>query len=98
MPHPSGPCVLVVEDNETLLETITAVFEKQGLSVLSATTGEDALALLRERGAAVDWLFTDVRLPGGIDGWRVAEEFRFAHPFRPPSPRRAAPSAPALRC
>lgn len=77
------PRVLVVEDNEILLETIAAVFEREGLDVLTATTGEDALALLREHGAGIDWLFTDIVLPGVIDGWMVADEYRLSHPLRP---------------
>lgn len=83
MTTPSGPRVLVVEDNEILLETLAAVFERQGLSVVTATTGEDALLLLREHGAGIDWLFTDIRLPGLIDGWTVADEYRLSHPLRP---------------
>ena len=79
----ASPRVLVVEDNEILLETIAALFERQGLSVLTAMTGEDALALLREHGGGIDWLFTDIRLPGMIDGWMVADEYRLSHPLRP---------------
>lgn len=77
------PRVLVVEDNDILLETITAVFEAQGLTVLTAMSGEDALQLLRAHGAAIDWLFTDIQLPGIIDGWMVADEYRLSHPLRP---------------
>jgi two-component system, OmpR family, response regulator len=77
------PRVLVVEDNEILLETVTALFERQGLTVVTATTGEQALSVLREHGAKIDWLFTDIRLPGMIDGWMVADEYRLSHPLRP---------------
>ena len=31
----------------------------------------------------VDWLYVDVRLPGVIDGWRIADEFHLSHPQRP---------------
>ena len=41
------------------------------------------VALLRERGAAIDWLLTDIGLPGVIDGWMVADEYRLSHPLRP---------------
>ena len=46
-------------------------------------TGEAALTILRDRGAAIDWLFTDIHLPGLIDGWTVAHAFRAIHPDRP---------------
>ena len=32
--------------------------------------GEEALSILRDRQQEIDWLFTDIRLPGVIDGWR----------------------------
>jgi two-component system, OmpR family, response regulator len=38
---------------------------------------------IKDRAPTIDWLFTDIRLPGCIDGWRVADEFRLTHPFRP---------------
>lgn len=78
-----APRVLVVEDNEILLETLAAAFAHRGLSVLTAANGEDALMLLREHGSGIDWLFTDIHLPGTIDGWTVADEYRLSHPLRP---------------
>ena len=75
--------VLVVEDDYISLEIITALFEHAGLKVHAASSGEAALTILRDRGATIDWLFTDVRLPGILDGWVVADEYRLRHPFRP---------------
>ena len=43
--------------------------------------GEDALAILRSEH--VDWLLTDIRLPGLVDGWIVGSEFTITHPLRP---------------
>lgn len=51
--------------------------------MLEAETGEAALELLRLYDGVIDWLFTDIRLPGAIDGWHVAFEYRFHHPMRP---------------
>lgn len=75
--------VLVVEDDYVSLEIITALFERAGLTVRAASSGEAAMTILRDRGAEIDWLFTDVRLPGLLDGRDVAEAYRLAHPFRP---------------
>ncbi|MFE1601479.1 response regulator [Methylobacterium sp. ID0610] len=75
--------VLIVEDNYLLLEMLTAVFAQEGLNSLAASSGEAALTLLRRHGPAVDWLFTDIRLPGLIDGFDVAEAYRALHPARP---------------
>ena len=75
--------VLVVEDSFMLLEIIAQLCASQGTRVIEASSGEAALTILRERGATIDWLFTDINLPGLIDGWTVAEAFRAAHPDRP---------------
>ena len=75
--------VLFVEDEAELRLPVLCSLERSGFRVLTATTGEEALDTLRSRAGQVDWLFTDIRLPGLIDGWRVADEFRFSHPLRP---------------
>ena len=75
--------VLIVEDSYLLLEIIASLCETHGIRVIEASTGEAALTILRDRGDAVDWLFTDIHLPGLIDGWMVAHAFRAIHPDRP---------------
>ncbi|ACA17121.1 response regulator receiver protein [Methylobacterium sp. 4-46] len=65
--------VLVVEDELLLLDLVTAELEDAGLTVIQAGTAEAALAALAGE-AAIDLLFTDIRLPGAMDGWRLAEE------------------------
>ena len=64
--HP-GPHVLVVDDEPALLDSLTKVLEKEGLAVLAAETGDEALSLLRRESVAV--LVTDLMLPGltGLD-------------------------------
>lgn len=78
-----APSVLIVEDNYLLLEMLTSLCEQQGIRVLSASSGEDALTMLRRGGGDIDWLFTDISLPGLIDGWEVAEAYRAFHRGRP---------------
>ncbi|MBX9930443.1 MAG: response regulator [Methylobacterium sp.] len=90
--------VLLVEDNYVLLEMLTNLCERAGLKVFAASSGEDALTLLRRSGGRIDWLFTDINLPGLIDGWTVAEAYRAFNPRRPViyasvSPRPARVSA-----
>jgi two-component system, OmpR family, response regulator len=75
--------VLIVEDNYLLLEMLTSLCEQQGIRVFSASSGEDALTMLRQRADEIDWLFTDISLPGLIDGWEVAAAYRERHPRRP---------------
>lgn len=74
--------VLVVEDEEMLLNAVSMEFEDAGFAVLRAGTAEEAYGLLQE-GRAVDLLFTDIRLPGQLDGWDLAERARALHPALP---------------
>jgi CheY-like chemotaxis protein len=78
-----APRVLIVEDNFLLLDMLTIQCERAGLTAVAASSGEDALTLLRTRGADFDWLLTDINLPGMIDGWTVALAFREVRPGRP---------------
>ncbi|NEU11471.1 response regulator [Methylobacterium sp. BTF04] len=79
----NGRQVLVVEDNYLLLEMLTTLCEREGAQVVAASSGEAALALIREKGAKLDWLLTDINLPGLIDGWTVADAYRTVNPDRP---------------
>ena len=75
--------VLVVEDEAAVRESLCRALAGAGYAVLSAATGEEAIEVLWRHKERVEWLFTNVRLPGAVDGWRVAEEFHFSHPLRP---------------
>ncbi len=72
-----------MEDNFLLLNMLTIQFELVGLTVIAVSSGEAALTALRTLGASVDWLLTDINLPGLIDGWTVAEAYRDLRPDRP---------------
>lgn len=68
MHHPASAVrVLIVEDEVMLLDVITAHLEEVGYDVIPAVTAEIALDIL-QRGDPVDILFTDIRLPGAMDG------------------------------
>jgi two-component system OmpR family response regulator len=77
------PVVLLVEDEALLRLTVAEALHDRGFAVKEACHGEEALEILREKGADIDLLFTDIRLPGPINGWHVAFAFRFIHPLRP---------------
>jgi DNA-binding response OmpR family regulator len=70
-PSPESGPVLVVEDDDALRLFLVSVLEQKGYRVISAGTGEEALALLGEQEARVAVL--DIGLPG-MDGFAVAEQ------------------------
>lgn len=70
-----GLTVMVVEDEPLVRDIIVLELEDAGYDVVEAPDGATALALL-EDGCDVDLLFTDIRMPGGVDGWQLAERAR----------------------
>lgn len=72
------PTVLLVEDEEGLREVVFEALVRAGWEAYQAATGEDALAQIA-RHPRIDALFTDIRLPGTVNGWDIAEAFRARH-------------------
>lgn len=64
--------VLVLEDDASVREQAVALLEETVLDVVTCATGDEAVALLRERGGEVAMVFTDVDLPGTLDGVALA--------------------------
>src|SRR5215217_1172606 len=75
--------ILVVEDEPITREILVRYLERAGFAICSCWTGEEALSILETHGADIDWLLTDINLPGCIDGWVVGAEFHFRYPLRP---------------
>jgi two-component system NtrC family sensor kinase len=67
----SGATVLIVEDDEEVMRFATEVLRDSGYRVVTARDGASALRLI-ERDADIALLFTDVVLPGGMDGRQLA--------------------------
>ena len=65
--------VLVVEDDDDVRAHSAEILEELGYRVLEAPNGPSALEIL-ERQPDVALLFTDVGLPGGMNGRQLAEE------------------------
>jgi signal transduction histidine kinase/ActR/RegA family two-component response regulator len=64
--------VLVVEDDQFVRSYAVNCLESLGYRVIPAIDGADALQKLANGGNA-DVLFTDIVMPGGINGWELAE-------------------------
>jgi two-component system NtrC family sensor kinase len=71
--------ILVVEDDEQVNSFATEALRDSGYRVLSAADGPTALQRL-EGEAKIDMLFTDVVLPGGMNGRQLADEVRRRRP------------------
>lgn len=71
--HPSL-VVLVVEDEPLVRMTAADELEEAGFQVLEAANADVALTVLEARADEVQVLFTDVDMPGSMDGMALAEK------------------------
>ena len=71
IPLGSGEIVLIVEDNAGLRNLAVKIVSSLGYKTVEASDASSALAIL-DGGAPVDVLFTDIVLPRGMNGARLA--------------------------
>jgi DNA-binding response OmpR family regulator len=69
----SEELVLVADDDEDILLLVTTRLRRDGFEVVSASSGDAALALARERRPSIAVL--DIGMPG-LDGLEVLEQIR----------------------
>src|SRR3954447_18834536 len=65
------PVVLVVEDEFLIRLHATDVFREAGFEVVEATNADDAIVILETRGD-IRVVFTDIQMPGTMDGLKLA--------------------------
>jgi two-component system nitrogen regulation response regulator NtrX len=67
------PVVLIVDDEEGIRESLNDIFTDEGYATFTASSGEDALDVIRKQ--MPDLIMLDVWLPG-IDGLEVLEKIK----------------------
>ncbi|WP_207455969.1 histidine kinase famiy protein [Azospirillum sp. SYSU D00513] len=78
----SARTILLVEDSDDVRHVAEGYLRGQGYRVLAARSGEEALELL-ERAGGIDLLFTDLVMPGGMNGVVLAKRVRERLPGLP---------------
>ncbi len=76
------PTVLIVDDSAEVAEVTSSLFECLGYDTVYRDSAEAALRLLAE-GVRVDLVFSDIVMPGAIDGVGLANEIRAWNPHLP---------------
>jgi CheY-like chemotaxis protein len=75
----SPPTILVVED-EILVRTVIAAYLRDcGFDVVEAGNAEEAVRVL-EASIRVDIVFSDINMPGSLDGFGLAQWLRRERP------------------
>ncbi len=76
------PLVVVIAEDEVLLRTIAVdVLEEAGFRTFEAENARAALDICKSCPEAIDVLFTDIRMPGPMDGLELAHRVRERWPW-----------------
>ncbi len=75
--EPNRPCVLIVDDEKDILNSIKRILRKCEYTLLLAESGEQALSLLQEHN--VDLIMSDMRMPG-MSGAELLEKAAVVRP------------------
>jgi PAS domain S-box-containing protein len=102
--HSQRPMVLIVDDSSEVAEVTSALFEQLGYETIYRDSAEAALNLLGN-GGKIDLVFSDIVMPGTIDGVGLANEVRSLYPHLPvvlttgysDAAQAAPPNLPILR-
>jgi len=98
------PMVLIVDDSAEVAEVTSSLFEHLGYDTMYCDSAEAALRLLAD-GTKIDLVFSDIVMPGTIDGVGLASEVQARYPHLPvilttgysDAAQAAPPSLPILR-
>jgi len=67
--------ILIVEDEPTLRDVTADMLSSAGYRVLQASSGVDALRVWFAEDEKIDLLFSDIVMPEGMSGRKLAEKF-----------------------
>lgn len=73
--------ILVVEDEALIRMLATEALIDAGFRVIEATDAHEALDILQVRAKGIHGLFTDVHMPGSIDGVALVHEATCSWPW-----------------
>ena len=73
-PSDRRPYALVTDDDAMIRMVIADILEDAGFRTHEAMDAEEALRVLHEHYASIVLLFTDVDMPGPMDGFGLARE------------------------
>lgn len=72
--------VLVVEDEILIRMVISDYLRDCGYKVIEATSADEAMTILQHADIDVDVVFSDVEMPGSMDGFQLSKWLRANRP------------------
>ena len=84
-PNPADrtPTILIVEDEVLVRIALSDYLQECGFKVLEAGNADEAVEILERSGFTIDVVFSDVQMPGSMDGFCLAQWIRGKRPGLP---------------
>ncbi|MEM5328853.1 response regulator [Paraburkholderia sp. JHI2823] len=82
LPEPGVAQILIAEDDVLVRLALAEALRAVGFGVIEASCADDALAYIRA-GGTVDLVFSDIQMPGKVDGRELAALIASDHPGIP---------------
>lgn len=82
-PKERTPTLLIVDDEALIRAALSDYLQDCGYKVLEASTADDAILIIEKSNVIIDLVFSDVRMPGSMDGFGLARWIRANPPGLP---------------
>jgi CheY-like chemotaxis protein len=79
-PGTSSQTILIVDDDVLVRLVIADYLRECGYKVCEAANADEAVAMLEAPEVSIDIVFSDVQMPGDMDGFGLARWIRANHP------------------
>src|SRR6201996_5224602 len=80
--EPAGT-VVVVEDEALIRAVLSDMLQDKGFKVLEAANANEAIEIFEKTSVEIDLVFTDVRMPGSMDGFGLVRWVQSSRPTLP---------------
>ena len=75
-PEDRTPTILLVEDEVLIRMAASEYLQECGFKVLEASSAAEAIAMIQGSETPIDVVFSDIRMPGEMDGFGLAKWIR----------------------
>jgi DNA-binding NtrC family response regulator len=82
-PTQRTPTILVVDDEALIRAILSDYLQECGYKVLEGSNAEEAILIIEKSDVIIDLVFSDVRMPGSMDGFGLARWVRVNRPGLP---------------
>jgi DNA-binding NtrC family response regulator len=82
-PQKRTPTILIVDDEALIRMTVSDFLQECGFKVLEASNAAEAIEVIQSCRIAIDLVFSDVRMPGELDGFGLSTWIKKNRPELP---------------